>query len=515
MKKLVEYFSQKPLIVNIICLGLLISGILFIFTSNREAFPKIEYDWVIVTTIYPGSTADDIEKHITIPIEDEIRGVEGVDEVYSASYEARSVLVLKLDTEIINKLKVINDIKDAVDSVTDLPVDAEDPVVTELSTSLVPVIEISVVNKNGIKTYQDEMDLRQKSKLLEDKLLNLPGVARIQKKGYRDREMTVEVDPLKLQYYHVSITDIISSLSRKNLNFPGGTAKTTKEDIMIRTIGEVENVADIRKVLVKANDLGNFVTVDDVARVHDTFEEEYTVIKSTGMKAITLTVLKKETADIIDLVYDVTKITDKFKEQYGDNFDFIPSNDLSFYVKRRLDVLVNNGIVGFLLVLVSLFLTLGWRIATVTAIGLPIAFFITFLWMAYAGVTINLMSMFGLIIVLGMLVDNAIVVSENIYRHMQEGASLHNAVVNGTSEVILPVAGTVLTTIAAFSPLMFMSGIMGKFIWTLPAIVSVALAASWFESMFILPSHIHEIEKRNKNARNKKKIDEGRIHDFF
>jgi len=514
MRKLVEYFAQKSLIVNIISAGLLISGILFILTANREAFPKVEYDWVIATTIYPGSTAEDVEKHISIPLENEIRGVEGVDEVYSGSYEARSVLALKLDPDINNKFQVINDIKDAIDSVTDLPGDALDPVVTELSTSLVPVIEISIVKKDGIRNDKDELELRRMAKMLEDSLLNLPGAARIDKSGYREREMIVEVDPLKLRTFYVSITDIINSLSRKNLNFPGGVAKTEKEDIMIRTIGEVETADDIKNVFIKANDLGNFVTIGDVARVRDTFEEDDIIIKTSGMKAITLTVLKKESADIINIVDDVKKIVGDAQERYGDGFDFILSNDLSYYVKRRLNVLINNGIVGFTLVLISLFLTLGWRIATVTAIGLPIAFCMTFIWMAQAGVTINLMSMFGLIIVLGMLVDDAIVVAENIYRHLEQGDSLQDAVVNGTSEVILPVAGTILTTIAAFSPLMFMSGIMGKFIWTLPAVVSVALAASWFESMFILPSHINDIEKLNKNSKHKK-LEEGGIHTFF
>ncbi len=514
MRKIVEYFSQKSLIVNIISAGILISGILFILTANREAFPKVEYGWVIVTTIYPGSTAEDVEKHISIPLENEIRGVEGVDEVYSGSYEARSVLALKLDPDIKNKFQVINDIKDAVDSVSDLPDDALDPIVTELGTSLVPVIEISVVKKNGIHNDKDELELRRMAKMLEDSLLNLSGAAQIDKSGYRDREMTVEVDPLKLRTFYVSITDIINSLSRKNLNFPGGVAKTEKEDIMIRTIGEVETADDIKKVLIKANDLGNFVTIGDVARVRDTFEEDDILIKTSGVKAITLTVLKKESADIINLVDDVVKIVKSSEEQYGDGFEYILSNDLSYYVKRRLNVLINNGIVGFTLVLISLFLTLGWRIATVTAIGLPIAFCMTFIWMAQAGVTINLMSMFGLIIVLGMLVDDAIVVAENIYRHLEQGASIQDAVVNGTSEVILPVAGTILTTIAAFSPLMFMSGIMGKFIWTLPAVVSVALAASWFESMFILPSHINDIEKLNKNLKHRK-IEEGGVHTFF
>ncbi len=516
MKGLVEYFAEKSLIVNILTIGIFISGMLFLFSTNREAFPKIEYDWVVITTIYPGSTAEDVEKHISIPIENEIRGVEGIDEIYSSSIESRSVVSVKLDPDVKEKDKVINDIKNAVDLVDDLPKDSEDPIVTELSTSLVPVIEISVMKKSGVTDDSEERDLRKKAKIIEDSLLELSGVAEIDKIGYRDREMTIEVDPHKLENYHISIADVINAMSGKNLNYPGGVSKTDKEETMIRTIGEVENVNDIKKVLVNANDLGNWVTVGDIADVRDTFEELTILTKTMGSRSITLTVLKKESADIIKLVDEVTRVTDKYKSQFGRDYDIVLSNDFSYYVKRRLSVLINNGIVGFILVLVTLFLALGWRIAVVTAVGLPIAFCLTFIWMSYSGVTINLMSMFGLIVVLGMLVDDAIVVSENIYRHLEDGWPVKEAVVRGTSEVILPVAGTILTTIAAFSPLMFMTGIMGKFMWTLPAVVSVSLLASWFESMFILPSHIYDIEKRNLKIReHDKRVEGGRVHDFF
>lgn len=188
---------------------------------------------------------------------------------------------------------------------------------------------------------------------------------------------------------------------------------------------------------------------------------------------------------------------------------------MSFYVKRRLDVLVNNGIVGFTLVAITLFITLGWRIALVTALGIPFSMFFTFIWMGSADLSINLMSMFGLIMVLGMLVDDAIVVSENIYRHLEEGDPVKDAVLNGTMEVIAPVAGTVLTTIVAFAPLMFMKGIMGEFIWVLPAVVIASLIASWIECMFILPSHIYELEKRNKLHASASTDKEGEIFRMF
>ena len=505
MNKLVEYFAQKSLLVNVISLAVLIAGVIFLFTANREAFPKVEYDWVVVTTIYPGATPDDVEKHISIPIEDELREVDGIEEVIALSVESSSVVSIQIEADSPDKAKIKNDIRNAIDLVKDLPDEAEDPIVQELNSSLYPVIEVSLFAKKGVNSDAEERDLREKADILEDRFLELNEVAKIQKGGYREREMKVEVDPLKLIKYHVAMNDIITALSKKNLNFPGGISKTKKGDIMLRTIGEVENAKDIRNVLIRANDQGNWVKISDVAKVWDTFEEEKITNKVNSEKAITLTPLKKERADIITLVDKLFKEIDIFKKQYSEKYEITTSNDFSYYVKRRLNVLVNNGKVGIILVFLSLFITLGWRISLVTALGIPLAFCGTFIWMGYAGITINLMSMFGLIIVLGLLVDDAIVVAENIYRHLEEGLPVKEAVITGATEVVVPVAGTIMTTIAAFSPLMFMSGIIGKFIWSLPAVVTIALAASWLESMFILPSHILDIEKRKSFSKEDKK----------
>jgi len=503
MKKLVAFFTERSLIVNMISIFVLIAGGIFLFSANREGLPKVSYNWVTVVTIYPGSTASDIEKHITIPLEDEIREVDGLEEIYSGSNESLSTIAIKLDPDVENKNQVINDIKDAVDMVTDLPEDAETPVVKELSTFLVPVLEISIINKKGIHTDEDERQLRRHAKLLEDELRELSGTAKVDKKGYRDREMIVEVNPELLDVYHIGLNEISSSLTAKNLNFPGGIIKAPDEDILVRTIGEVETVDEIRNVLIRSNDLGNWVRIGDVAKVSDSFEEETIINKTNGRKSITLTLLKKESADIITLVDEANVVLDRFKKTYGDRYEISTSNDMSYFVKRRLNVLVNNGKVGFVLVLLTLFVALGWRISLVTALGIPLAFGGTFIWMAANNVTVNLMSMFGLIIVLGMLVDDAIVVAENVYSHLEEGKPVKDAVIDGTSEVILPVAGTIMTTIAAFAPLLFMSGIMGSFIWTMPAVVCVALAVSWLEAMFILPSHIYDIEKRRKKPMKK------------
>lgn len=499
MKKFIAFFAERSLIVNIITIGVLLAGIMFIFTAKREAFPRIDFDYVVANTVYPGATPEDVEKLISIPIENQLREVDGIEELWSSSIESRSIVVVKLDPDVKNRDKVINDIKNAIDRITDLPADAKKPVVTELSTAQQPVISIALLNKKGISNDREEFELRKYAKMLYDRLLELDGVARIDKQGYREREMIVEVNPYLLEEYQVAINEIIFALAKQNVSFPGGVIKNPQGEMLIRTIGEVDTPEEIGNILIRANDVGHWVRIRDVAHVRDSFEEETIINKTMGKKSITLTVLKKEAADIITLVNRIFQEIDRFKRIMPADFEIVTNNDLSYFVRRRLDVLKGNAIIGFILVIISLLVTLGWRISLVTALGLPIAFSGTFIWMASQNVTVNLMSMFGLIVVLGMLVDDAIVVAENVYRYLEEGVGLKEAVINGTTEVVTPVAGTILTTIAAFAPLMFMTGIMGKFMWTLPAVVSVALLCSWAESMLILPAHILDMERFRKS----------------
>ncbi|MCX7678656.1 MAG: efflux RND transporter permease subunit [Spirochaetes bacterium] len=499
MKRFIAFFAERSLIVNIITIGVLFAGIMFMLTARREAFPRIDFDYVVANTVFPGANPEDVEKLISIPIENQLREVDGIEEVWSSSIESRSIVVVKLDPDVKNRDKTINDIKNAIDRVTNLPTDAEKPVVTELSTAQQPVISIALINKKGILNDKDEFELRKYAKMLYDRLLELEGVARIDKQGYRDREMIVEVNPLLLDEYQIAINEIIFALAKQNVSFPGGVIKSPQGEMMIRTMGEVNTPEEIGNVLIRANDVGNWVRIRDVANVRDSFEEETIINKTMGKKSITLTVLKRESADIIGLVDRIFQEIESFKRIMPADLEIVTNNDLSYFVRRRLDVLKGNAVIGFVLVIVTLLVTLGWRISFVTALGLPIAFCGTFIWMAWNGITVNLMSMFGLIVVLGMLVDDAIVVSENVYRHLEEGMGLKEAVINGTSEVIVPVAGTILTTIAAFAPLMFMTGIMGKFMWTLPAVVSVALLCSWAESMLILPAHILDMERLRKS----------------
>ncbi len=502
MMKIIEFLIQRSILGNILTVGVVVAGFFVLSNMKREAFPNINFDIVVITTIYPGASPQEVEKLITTPIEREIKSIDGIKKSSSTSIENRSAISVTLEPSFANKRGVIQEIKDAVDIVkVDFPDDTEDPIVIEAKTSRQGVLEIAL---SAPKKKIDELGLRAYADQLGDKIELLKDVAIVSKRGYREREIHIEIFPDKLEFYNVSADEISTALKNRNLNIPGGSVIDQGKEYSIRTVKEFQNLDEIRNLTVRANDLGGSVKIKDIAFVRNDFENKELIEKSGGEEAIILTVLKKEEGDAISLVDDVFEVLDKFKKTSSEELTIATFNDLAFYVKRRLNVLVGNVTIGMILVVSSLFFFLGWRVSLMVALGIPFSFAITFLIMNYFGISINLLSMFGLVIVSGMIVDDAIVVGENIYRHIESGLSPTRAAIIGTQEMIVPVFGAISTTMIAFMPLMFMSGIMGKFVWIIPAGVVIALSASLFESFFILPSHIAEISKGDQTLLNNK-----------
>ena len=484
MKPIIRFSVKNSLFVNLVSVIILIAGAITILSMRREAFPNVNYDVVMVQTRYFGASPEEVEKLITIDLEDEINEVQGIDEMMSISAENFSVIVLKLDPDEENKDKVANDIQRAVDRV-DLPEEADDPQVDALESKNFPVINVSLSGDFP------EKELRETARRLEMDLLDLPDVARIDRTGWRDREIWVEVDPEKIWNDHISLEQILGALQNQNLNVPGGTLTDHKnQDFQVRTLGEFETPEEIGEVIVRANDLGNWIRVKDVARVRDTFEDDEQIERTRGKPAITLTVVKKEKGDILKLVRDVKKTVTEFKKGTPSGLEISYFDDFSYYVNRRLNVLKNNGLIGIFFLVGSLLLFLTRRVALVTAIGIPTAICLTFIFMHAAGLTLNLITMFALIMILGMTVDDAIIICENVYRHMEMGKSPKQAAIEGASEVAAPVISILFTTVIAFAPLLFMGGIMGKFISVIPIVVFFTLSASMIESFLILPSHL-------------------------
>ena len=490
-------FSVKnSLFVNLLSIFLMLAGVFSLFQLNREAFPVFSFDIVLVVTPYPGASAPEVEKLVTIPLEEEVRGVDGIEEFYSESLENTSVIVVSLDPDHKNPDKVVRDIQRAVDRVRDLPEDAEVPEVEELSTREIPVIEVSLSGELS------EAELQKYAEVLESRLEEIEGLSKVSRTGWRDPEIWVEVKPELMSRYYVSPAEIMKALKQKNVNLPGGKLRTGEEEINIRVLGEFKTPEEVGNVIIRANDVGNWLRVKDIARVKPAFEDEDTIHHTEGTRAIRLVLVKKEQGDAISIVEDAKKKISEFEKTAPPELKIVLVNDLSFYIQRRLGVLTNNGIIGIILVLISLFIFLSRPVAFFTALGLPIAFLTTFAIMAYLGMSINLITLFGLILVLGMIVDDGIIIAENVYRHIEEGLTPKQAAVVGTTEVIKPVTATILTTIAAFSPLLFISGIMGKFIRGIPLVVIVALLASALEAFIILPSHLADFVRPPKKGKD-------------
>lgn len=488
-----KFSIKNPLLLNLLTAVILIAGTITAVRMNREAFPAVDFDNVVVSTVYPGASPTEVELYVTNLIEEELKSVTGINEMSSSSLENLSKIVIKLDPDLSERAKAtaVNDIKSAVERVQDLPDELlNPPLVTEMTSSVMPVLEI---NLYGNMPYKD---LHQHAEKLKAQLEQLGDARDVVTEGFFDREVWIEVDPDKLQKMHIGMSQVIQAVGANNLNLPGGTLDSAHQELLVRTVAEARSADDIADIVIRSNDSGVNVKVKDVAQVVETFEESSTLYKADGFRAIKLVARKKSEGDIIELVTDINEVVTKYlKRPEAGQLRVAYTNDISIFVKNRLGVLVNNGFIGTLLVLLALLLFLSRGIAVVAALGMPVAFIGAILVMNMIGLTINLLTLFALVIVLGMLVDDAIIVAENIWQHYEKGKSPTQATIDGTKEVFWPVCVTIMTTIAAFSPLLMVSGIFGKFIAALPKVVIVALIISLIEAMLILPSHAYDALK--------------------
>ncbi len=492
MSKIVEFFLRKSIFGNVFTALLIGWGIFIAYTIQKEAFPNINFDIVLINTLFPGASPDEVEKLVTIPIEDQLKSVDGIKEIRSSSIENISGITIFLDPDAKDTKKVINDIRSAVDRVTDLPADVEKPQILEITSGLQPIIEVHLSMDDEKFDYKS---LRQYAENLENELKALDSVARVDKRNWLKREFIVKLDPKKLYTNYVGIEQILMGLKQRNVNFPGGEIIVNQLSKLIRTLGEFVEPVDIENFFIRSNEIGQGIRIRDVGYVVDDFEQNNFSFRTNGRKSIQLVVLKKENKDIIKTVESVLEVVNRFKKDLPPEIRIDYMNDFSYYVKRRLSILINNGLTGLFLVIISLLVFLNWRTALMVAFGIPISIGGALIIISLMGVTLNLISMVGMIIVVGILVDDAIVVSENFYKYLEQGYSTYEAAVRGTTEVIIPVFGSVLTTIVTFAPLLFLTGIIGKFIYVLPLVVIISLLTSLFEAFFILPSHLYGINK--------------------
>lgn len=494
MKSIIRFLVLRPLIVNLVSVFLLVLGLVVSLNFLQvEAFPNVNLDIVQIDTVYPGASPREIEQLVITPIEQELRAINGIDKMISMSFPGSARITMEVDPDASNRSRITSEISIAVDRArlpTDLP---NDPVVTEVDGAVFPVIRLA------ISAPLDELALKRLGDDIKDDLLSIKGIAKVVFQGDRKPEYRVVVDPERMAQQRVSIGEISAAIKSWNLNAPGGDLATTDGQRSVRIVGEFRSTEDAAQLVLRANVGGNALLLGDVATITESLAEPNTLHDVAGEPALSVLVLKKSHADIIDTVDLLKNYIETIPTRYGEAVNVEVFQDYSRFARMRLNVLTNNGLVGLVLVFVSLLVFLRFSVAMTTTWGLPIIFMTGIFILYAAGLTLNLISMMGFIMVLGMLVDDAIIIGENITHHMERGLNPVEAAVKGAVELIGPVTATVLTTIAAFLPMMFMSGMIGKFIYAIPVVVITLLSLSWLESFLILPSHVAHVTNPDKH----------------
>lgn len=487
-----KFSVKNSVLVNMITIMVVIVGMFTVYEIPKEEMPPVEFGMFWVMVMYPGVSPAEMENLVINKIEEEIADVDGIDFIDSSAQEGKAQLMVRFEPGV-DIDKAWNDFNNEMDKVRDLPEDAEDPWIMRLKMREVnEICDIALGGEfsgNGIREIAED---------LKDKILNVDNVSKVEIWGSRDREVWVEGKKDKLAAYGLTLSDIGNTIRARNMNVPAGTVKLGNVEFLVRTMGEFDTTEEIENLVIRMDENGRSLKVKDVATVKDTLEKNLLMSKLNGNDAVNVMVYKKAEGNIIKVMEDVRKAVADFKEATP-GLSAEVRNDGSIDVKQSVSALSSSAVLGIILVFLTLLIFIGWRNAFLAAIGIPFSFLLTIFIMDQLGVTLNNLTLFGLVLVLGMIVDDAIVVLENIHRHMEDGYDKVTAAIKGTQEVMWPVIAAVSTTVAAFMPLLMMEGMMGKFLGVFPVVVSIALGASLFECLIILPSHVSEMAKVKKN----------------
>ena len=492
MKEYIKWMAHNHVAANLLMMVFIIGGLALGYSIKQEVFPEINLDRIQVSVAYPGAGPDEVEEGILLQVEENISGIDGIKEITSVGAEGYGVVTALIrdgeDADII-----LQEVKNAVDRVITFPEEAEKPVISKLLTrrevaSLVVFGNVS------------ERALREQAEAMRDELLEMEEITQAELGGVRPYEISIEIPEENLQRYNMTLDQVAMRVRQASLDLPGGSVKAAGGEILLRTKERRYRGAEYGDIVIMVNPDGSEVQLSDIATVKDSFEETDEYARFKGMPAAMVSVFRvgdEKPTVISDVVYDY--MLEK-RKTLPESIQVDVWNDTSELFESRLKLLLKNAVLGLTLVLVILSLFLQMRLALWVMLGIPISFLGALLIMPGLDVSINMISLFAFIMALGIVVDDAIVVGENIFEHRQQGKTYLQASVDGAQEVAVPVTFSILTSIAAFMPLIFVEGIMGKFIKVIPFVVISILIVSLIESLFVLPAHLslggRKIEKK-------------------
>jgi len=495
-----RFSVTKPVMVNILMITVLLLGGLSLARLPQEQFAEIPFFWVNVIVPYPGVGAEDMESSVTIPVENAFQGLDKLKKISSTTSEGLSVVRVEFDDGITQQefKSLYQDVQTRFSQVV-LPDGVLDPIVDDFSSAdFLPVIEVVI---SGNLPYEQ---LREQAISLQNKILKLKDVSDVELLGLPDRQILINLDNSSLIAKGLSVNEVVRAISDQNSTIPSGTLNTGSREYLLRTLGSIDNVSDFNSVIIRrSSDSSGVVRVSDVAEVVDGFDPDSSLARFNGNPSVNLRVIKVVKGNSVDIVDGVTQIVEEARWQNTGGAKLTLFNDSTVQIASSLSVLSSNAIMGLFLLVLILWLFIGLRNALITALGIPVTFALTFLVLDLLGETINTNTLFGLVLVLGLIVDHAIVIIENSYRLQSNGLLRHDAAIDGSNQVIWPVVAATATTVAAFLPLMLLPGTIGKFLRVIPLTVTIALIVSTGEALFFLPSHYAEWGPREKNKKKK------------
>ena len=479
---LVAWGVRNPVMANLAMVCILVAGFLGAKGMVRETYPEFSLDHIAIEVAYPGASAEDVEDSITIKIEEAIAGLADFREVSSSSSEGRCSIWVSLRTGA-DTARIMQDIQDQVERITTFPVGAEEPVISER------LVRNQVVNI-AISGQASETTLAALARKVRNDLIADPDLSQVSLSGVRDREISIEVSEEALQRYGLSLAEVMAVVARGSMDLPAGTIRTRDEQITLRTLGQRQTGAEFEQLVVISAADGTLIRLGQIATVRDTFEETVRRGWFNQQPGVMVSVYKTPLQDTSTIAAKVREYVRGQQPELPEGIDMSVWADASRDVDGRISMLVGNGLIGMVLVLIALSLFLDVRLSLWVAVGIPTSFAGALIILGFTGQTVNMISLLGLIMATGIIVDDAIVIAENVHARKVGGLAPAEAAIEGTAEMALPVLGSSATTIVAFVPLLFVSGVMGKFIEVLPIAMIGAIVASSIEAFGILPAHL-------------------------
>ncbi|MBN2808890.1 MAG: efflux RND transporter permease subunit [Deltaproteobacteria bacterium] len=486
----IHWMVGNPVAANLLMLFLLVGGLFWGTQIKQEVFPEFTLDQVVVSVVYPGASPEEVADGIILPIEEAIANVDGIKEVVSIANEGSGTVRVEAQTGT-DLQRLATDIKNEVDRIYAFPEDAEEPLVT-IPSHKRQVITVLVYGQ------QEPKVLREVTEMIRDQLLQDPGITQVELLGERPLEMSIEVSQALLQSYNLKLSDIASKVNGAAQDIPGGTIKTEGGDILVRMTERKDYKNEFSKIPIISGANGTIVTLGEIAEIRDDFEDTDKYLFYNDQPALGIDVYRIGDQTPIEVADAVFRQIGRLRQSLpqGVSIDTVDDNSENF--RQRISLLVKNGCFGLCLVFILLAIFLEMRLAFWVTMGIPVSFLGSLLFIPLFGVSINMVSLFAFIVALGIVVDDAIVVGENVYSYKQKGYSSFAAAVAGVKEVAVPVTFSVLTNIVTFLPLYFVPGVLGKIFRTIPVVVACVFSISLIEALFVLPAHIgHQKPTRN------------------